>query len=218
MEDEPEVGAPTEQKPEKPVTPAAKKRVAARTRQQQHRARVADPERSSVGGRPAPERPAKGNPFGFDWHAKFGEPLGVAETRRQLLYALIAVARIMRSKADVKEDLAEELDAAADAYADVANHLFEPLRMLPRIVAPLVLIGALIAIGAAIVAETPWMRDLRERWGRRAPGDRPVSPPASQPAESGPWSPPVNPMEPADQDGDVVDLPPVPRVGRMRIR
>ena len=218
MSDDPE---DVTQSRSEPVTQAPSddaKRKAARDRQARRRQRTADPSRTVVGGRPVAERPAKGNPLGINWGNKVGETLGVDETRRQLYHAHVAVARMVRSQADLG-DLEEEFDAAAEAYADVANHILPPMRYLPRIIAPLVLVGALIAIWAVIVAETPWVQRLRSWWSNReqaaAAPEQPPSP------VNGGLVPPsvVHDQAPEQANGHVdAELPPVPNLGRMRIR
>jgi hypothetical protein len=89
-------------------------------------------------------------------------PMGTGEARRTLYRATVGVSRVIGSQADWHED---EFDEAADAFTDIANH-FWPLRLFLRILAPLILLGALVIIGRKLLSETPWWQERQAR--RRA--------------------------------------------------
>jgi len=121
---------------------------------------------SSVSNRGGGES-SKGNPLRPDDPlAKAGEPLGEREATDQLKYAHVGIAKILRSEIDLDE-LDEEFEVAGKNYAYTANHVWTPLRIIIRFVAPLVLLGALVAIWAAIISETPWVHGIRRWWTRR---------------------------------------------------
>jgi len=140
---------------------------------------------SSVGGRGGGES-SKGNPMRPDQpFAKAGEPISEREATDQLKYAHVGIAKILRSEADLDE-LDEEFEVAGKNYAYVANHLWTPLRVIIRFVAPLVLLGALVAIWAVMIAETPWMHGIRGWWRRRGEegeeaAEQAAAPPAARP-------------------------------------
>jgi hypothetical protein len=163
---------------------------------------------SSVGGRGGGES-SKGNPIRPDQpFAKAGEPIGEREATDQLKYAHVGIAKILRSEVDLDE-LDDEFEVAGKNYAYVANHLWTPLRVIIRFVAPLVLLGALVVIWAAMIAETPWMHGVRGWWQRR--GEE-----AEQPAE--PAAPPARPTvvseSPAEEQRQTP--PPIPRRAVVR--
>jgi hypothetical protein len=86
-------------------------------------------------------------------------PMGTGEARRTLYRATVGVSRVIGSQADWHED---EFDEAGDAFADIANH-FWPLRLFLRILAPLILFGALVIIGRKMLSETPWWQARQAR-------------------------------------------------------
>jgi hypothetical protein len=110
----------------------------------------------------------KSNPLGARlsgvW-GRVGEPLGAGEARRGLLHVHVTAAKLLRSEVELQES---DFDDAGDAFADVANKMFPPLRLVLRAAVPLVLIGALIGIWSKILRETPWWQNWRaERRARR---------------------------------------------------
>jgi hypothetical protein len=124
-----------------------------------------------------------------------GEPLSPGEAERQLYYGHLAIAKVIRSKVDLSE-LKEEFEVAGENYAFVANHIWTPLRVVIRFIAPVVLVAALLAIWVAMIAATPWMGKLRNWWQHRGDQQAP-QPPQSAPAgdtvtvvESGDGEPP----------------------------
>lgn len=213
---------------------AERKRAQTRARVQKHREEQRNPSASTVGSRPG-RMPGstKANPFAFGPGEGLGDPLGVPETKRNLVHAHLALARIFRSRIDLGE-LDDEFDSAAAAYSDIANHLLPWLRILPRIIAPLVLIGALTTIWAAMLLRTPW---LQEWWARRqaerqareqlarqeaaaaqgaaAQASPPPAPAGSGPMAAGPvvvWST-SDPSAPGTV-AEVVEHPPIPVLSR----
>lgn len=107
---------------------------------------------------PKSDAPAKPAPVRV---GRVGEPMGVGEARRALHHGHVAAARVLRSKADLHE---ADFDEMGDAFADIANHMFPALRLALRGIAPLILLGALIAVWARILGETPW---LEQAWAAR---------------------------------------------------
>jgi hypothetical protein len=192
------------------------RRAAAATRKQKQREREKEPG-TGVGGRGG--RSPLGNRFRFDLGplAKAGESLGAQEAEEQLYHAHVAVAKVMRSKVDMAE-LKEEFEVAGESYATVANHIWTPLRVMIRLIAPLVLAGALIAIWAAILAETPWVQRLGAWWANRDQEEAP--PPApEQPQQARPHvvqEPTIQPPHSPAPEGPTVEQPPHPPVPNVR--
>lgn len=128
--------------------------------------------------------------------ARAVEPLGPGEATRQLKHATIGAAKLIGSHADVDDpELADALEDAGQGIAD-ASKVFWPLRLMIRILIPLVIVGAFWRIGAKLVVTTPWWqrrqekkreKEERERGGLRvteAPnGEAP--PPVVQPPRPG---------------------------------
>src|SRR5712691_8650009 len=118
-------------------------------RKREARASASKRTSTTIGGRGGGES-SKGNPMRpDDPFAKAGEPLGEREATDQLKYAHIGIAKVLRSELDLDE-LDEEFEIAGKNYAYVANHLWTPLRVVIRFVAPLVLFAALVMIWGAI--------------------------------------------------------------------
>jgi len=160
---------------------------------------------TSVGGRGGGES-SKGNPLrADDPFAKAGEPLGEREATDQLFYAHVGLAKVLRSDIDLHQ-LDEEFEVAGKNYAYVANHLWTPLRVIIRFVAPLVLFAALVMIWGAILAETTWIHGIRNWWSRRGEENvEPTAPPQTpQPAAA---SAPSNGQQPEPSQ----PAPPLPR-------
>jgi hypothetical protein len=162
---------------------------------------------TSVSGRGGGEG-TKGNPVRPDSpFAHAGEPLGEREATDQLKYAHVGLAKIMRSEVDLDE-LDEEFEVAGKNYAYVANHLWTPLRLIVRFVAPLVLLGALVAIWAAILSETPWVHGIRGWWQRRGEEEEQVRAAAAAP----PPAPDTGrPQVVEYANGEQQSAPPIPR-------
>jgi len=166
-------------------------------RKREARSASKKPSSSSVGGRGGGEG-SKGNPVRPDSpFAHAGEPLGEREATDQLKYAHVGVAKIMRSSIDLDE-LDEEFEVAGKNYAYVANHLWTPLRLIIRFVAPLVLLGALVAIWAAIISETPWMHGIQRWWQRRGEEEEQARAAAAAPEQPAPPRPHVVGEQPAE--------------------
>ncbi len=162
---------------------------------------------SSIGGRGGGES-TKGNPLRpDDPFAKAGEPLGEREATDQLKYAHVGIAKILRSEIDLDE-LDEEFEVAGKNYAYTANHLWTPLRVIIRFVAPLVLLGALVAIWIAIIQETPWIHGIRNWWTRRGEEEA-AQHVAEASAPAAPVHPPVMATAPAEEPRQTP--PPIPR-------
>jgi len=199
------------------VTPA--RSAAERKRDQRQRQR--DPEASTVGGQRS--KRSRGNPLKIDLGglAKAGEPVSADEARRELKHAHVALAKSLRSKVDL-DQLEEEFETAGEAFATTANHLVPALRLLPRLIAPLVLVGCLIVIWGAILVETPWLERVKA-WRERRAAERAAAQAAQQGADQaeaanlGAWTGPPQPQPPAPGNGGD-DHPPVPDVRRMRQR
>jgi hypothetical protein len=222
-----------------PVPPTARvmaeeeKRRKERERKQRQRSQQRDPAASHVanktGGQPPPPPPSDDpktsspNPFASfrgswaRWTKKAGEPVGPIEAKRQLWHMHVAFARIIRSQVDFQE---HEFEEAGGAFEEVANHWFPWLRIIVRIGAPLLLLGALIQIWTRMMQETPWWQEWRDR--RRGQvmdvvpeyvGKEPIPQPA-------PFGDPSQPVPPADNGAvteDVAHPPPI-RLGRFRRR
>jgi hypothetical protein len=110
---------------------------------------------------------SKGNPLPpSSPGAKMGEPLSPKEATDQLFYAHVGIAKVIQSEIDL-HDLDEEFRVAGENYAYVANHMWTPLRVVIRFVAPIVLLAALLMIWGAMLAATPWMARVRDWWSRR---------------------------------------------------
>lgn len=190
------------------VTPEAKaerKRTQTRARVAKHRAQEANPSSSTVGARPGRmPGPTKANPFAFGPGEGLGDPLGAPETKRNLVHAHLALARIMRSRINLDE-LDDEFDAAATSYSDIANHLLPWLRILPRLIAPLVLIGALMAIWGAMLVQTPWLQD----WWARRQAERQARELAAQQDAGAPASPAPSSHNGVASAGPLPSSPPV---------
>ena len=202
-------------------TPDERKRRLTKDRVQRHRAAQKEPTSTVVGNRPGKmPGPTKANPFAFGPGEGLGDPLGVPETKRNLVHAHRALAKIMRSRVNVDE-LDDEFETAASAYSDIANHLLPWLRILPRVIAPLVLVGALLAIWGAMLIQTPWL----QRWWERRQAERQAreeaarvdaaaaaQPPAPAPAAPSYSAPVVMPMPPSVDEP--VEHPPIPVLTR----
>lgn len=202
-----------------------RRRRQTRERVQRHRAAKADATTTTVGGRPGklPPTPAptKANPLAFGPGEGLGDPLGVPETKRHLMHAHSALAKIVRSRVDVRQ-LDDEFQTAAEAYSDIANHLVPWLRILPRVIAPLVLIGALLAIWGAMIVQTPWLqawweRRQAEREAQRAAARHEAAAagvePPPQPSPS-PWPPVAVVTGSPAGDEQPASHPPVPVLTR----
>lgn len=208
--------------PDPDVAAADRKRAQTRARVAKHRAEKAAPTSTTVGARPGRmPGPTRANPFAFGPGEGLGDPLGVPETKRNLVHAHLALARIVRSRVDLDE-LDEEFESASTAYADIANHLVPWLRILPRVIAPLVLVGALLAIWGAMLVQTPWLqawweRRRAERLAREeAARTDGVNAAAPAPAGPAPAAPPfgAGPVVMPAADEQPVEHPPVPHLVR----
>jgi len=163
---------------------------------------------SSVGGRGGAES-SKGNPLRpDDPFAKAGEPLGEREATDQLFYAHVGLAKVLRSDIDLHE-LDEEFEVAGKNYAYVANHLWTPLRVVIRFVAPLVLFAALVMIWGAIIAETSWIHGIRNWWSRRGEEQGEQTPPPPAPATANQAQP--RPADVQQEPEQPRPSPPIPR-------
>ena len=165
---------------------------------------------SDVGGRGGSEPRTKGNPIPPGPHAVMGEPLSASEAKEQLLYAHIGIAKVIRSEVDFDE-LDEEFTVAGKNYAHVANHIWPPLRVVIRFVAPVVLVAVLLVIWGHMIAATPWVGNIRDWWQRRrADEEQPVRPHVVQDASPShsPAPPPAAPEVPSPP------IPPRPRITR----
>lgn len=211
---------------------AERKRAQTRERVARHRAAAKDPTSTKVGQRPGQmPTPPKGNPLAFSTVEGLGDRLSTEETKRNLVHAHLALARIVRSRVNL-DDLDDEFESAASSYADIANHLIPWLRILPRLIAPLVLIGALLAIWGAMILQTPW---VQEWWERRraerlareeaaridaaaaATSSAAVPPAPATTAQA--WANPTIVMPtPAHEADDQVEHPPVPTLQRGGLR
>lgn len=160
---------------------------------------------------PPKEKPAP-NPFSRlrqKFATKVGDPVGPTEARRQLWHIHVGLAKIIRSHAVLVENDFEE---AGNAFEEVANRWVPWLRIILRIGAPLILLGALWTIWAHILAETPWLQDW---WAqRRAP--RVVPEPDRPPPTKDPFG--GEPSEPANSNGAEDAHPPSPNMYRLRGR
>ncbi len=164
---------------------------------------------STVAGRGGAES-TKGNPLRpSDPFAKAGEPLGEREATDQLFYAHVGLAKVLRSDIDLHE-LDEEFEVAGKNYAYVANHLWTPLRVVIRFVAPLVLFAALVMIWGAIIVQTPWIHSLRNWWSRRGDERADQAPPAPPQAPAEP-PPPARPTVVPPPAEELRPAPPLPR-------
>jgi hypothetical protein len=202
--------------------PDAERRRREREKKARQRAQAKDPTSTTVPSRPGrPPGPPKGNPFGFGRAANVGDPIGKEEATRNLKAAHLALAKIVRSRIDV-DGLDDEFRTAGEAYSDVANHILPWLRLFPRLVSPLILVGALIAIWGAIIVETPWVRAWWER--RRAEREArrleqeaaaAAGPPPARPAPvvPVPGSAVAAPMTPPATEPPV-EHPPIPNLNR----
>lgn len=213
-----------------PTSPPAAdeaRRAAERDKKRRQRGTRADPSSSTVSGRPGRTPGANaGNPLRFSPAEGLGDPLTPAEATRNIKAAHLALIKIVRSRVRV-DDLDEEFTTAGQSYSDVANHMLPWLRILPRLIAPLILVGALLAIWAAILLETPWLQAWRERRrGERQQRELERQMEAAAAAEGSSPSPPSPPPSPAsrppaaptivrDQVAEQpVEHPPVPELGR----
>jgi len=179
-------------------------------RKREARSASKKPSSTSVGGRGGGEG-TKGNPVRPDSpFAHAGEPLGEREATDQLKYAHVGVAKIMRSTIDLDE-LDDEFEVAGKNYAYVANHLWTPLRLIIRFVAPLVLLGALVAIWAAIISETPWVHGIQRWWQRRGEEAEQARAAAAAPEQPAPPRPHVLEEQPAAEAPQ--SAPRIPRRG-----
>lgn len=156
-------------------------------RKREARAQRNNPAATSATSRTSatPVKP-KGNPS-WSWPFRIptgaGDAIGPKEATDQLFYGHLAMAKVMRSKLGDKDtmqrELGEEFDIAGTNFAYVANHIWTPLRVMIRVIAPLVLIACLVVIWGSIVAGTTWVDSLRD-WWRNGRGEKPAASPGSQ--------------------------------------
>jgi hypothetical protein len=92
-----------------------------------------------------------------------GQVLSPGEARRSLFHGHVGAARVLRSQVDLQES---DFDEMGDAFADVSRWV-PKLRLVLRFFAPLILIGALIAVWANILGHTPWVLRWRARRAER---------------------------------------------------
>ena len=176
--------------------------------------------------------------MGFGSQARLTDPISAAEAERNIKHFHLALARIVRSRVNISGgELDEEFKQAGTAYSDVANHMLPWLRLGPRLVAPIVLVGALIAIWGAIIVQTQdamvsrrhariywdgnywWERrraereqaELERRAAAEATAAAPPPPPVvvASPSSQAPAGPSVVPSEPGGEEP-----PPVPVLAR----
>jgi len=85
------------------------------------------------------------------------------EATRQLKHATVGAAKLLGSKADVDDpELADALQDAGQGIAD-ASKVFWPLRLMIRILIPLIIVGAFWRIGAKLITSTPWWERRQEK-------------------------------------------------------
>jgi hypothetical protein len=108
-------------------------------------------------GSTIPPREAGPRPAGRE-AGKLLEPLSGAEARRGVAGFHRGAAKLIGSKVDFQD---ADFDQAGDALKDVADRI-PAIRLVLRIVAPVILVGALVEIWRRILAETPWWQRLRE--------------------------------------------------------
>lgn len=179
-------------------------------RKREARAAKRNPDASSIGGRGGAT--AKGNPIppSSGVSANMGGPLSPGEAESQLFWGHVGLAKAIRSDIDM-EELRPEFHVAGENYAYVANHIWPPLRIVIRFIAPIVLVAVLLVIWGRIFAAAPWINNVRDWWQRRRSSDESAPPPparsASPPAEgqsvvgaeqasSEPLAPPAIPRRP----------------------
>ena len=104
-----------------------------------------------------------------------GEPLSASEAKEQLLWGHVGLAKVLRADIDVAAELDEEFTVAGKNYALVANHVFPPLRVAIRFIAPVVLVAVMIVIWGHIIAATPWVDRIRDWWQRRHEDEQPAA-------------------------------------------
>jgi hypothetical protein len=142
--------APAPSQPATPTTPKPRPAPAAPKTASQ-------PAGSTVPSREAGPKPA-GRPAG-----KLLEPLSFAEARKGLHAAHVGAAKLIGSGVELPES---DFDTMGDAFKQVADR-FVAIRIVLRVVAPLVLVGALVEVWRRILAETPWWQRLREGLSER---------------------------------------------------
>lgn len=145
-------------------------------RKREARARKAASTSGSVGGRGGSES-TKGNPIAPGPRAIMGEPLSAAEAKEQLLWGHIGLAKVIRADIDLAAELDEEFTVAGKNYALVANHVFPPLRVALRFIAPVVLVAVMLVIWGHMIAATPWVDRIRDWWQRRHEDEQPETRP-----------------------------------------
>jgi len=209
-----------------PGTSDEARRARERDKKRVQRARQRDPAASTIDVRPGRQPgPPAGNPMGFGSQARLTDPISAAEAERNIKHFHLALARIVRSRVNISGgELDEEFKQAGTAYSDVANHMLPWLRLGPRLVAPIVLVGALIAIWGAIIVQTPWVQawwerrraereqaELERRAAAEASAAAPPPPPVvvASPSSQAPAGPSVVPSEPGGEEP-----PPVPVLAR----
>jgi hypothetical protein len=134
----------------------------------------------AVGGRGGSEPSTKGNPIPPGPRAIMGEPISAAEAKEQLLWGHIGLAKIIRADIDLAAELDEEFTVAGKNYAAVANHIFPPMRVAIRFIAPVVLVAVMLVIWGHMIAATPWVDRIRDWWQRRHEDERPPAPYVAQ--------------------------------------
>lgn len=105
-----------------------------------------------------------GQPLLFRTAAIVRSATSPGETRRSLLLTGKAVARLVGSNADLKPTDFEEL---GDSFDMIANKMAPQLRIVLRLIAPLVLVGALVEVGRKILGGTSWYPAWQESRRRR---------------------------------------------------
>jgi len=86
------------------------------------------------------------------------DPVSPGEARRAFYRSTVGLARIIGSQADWSEDEFAEL---GESWADLAR-VFWPLRLVIRVLAPLVFIGCVVVILRKLVVTTPWAERRRQ--------------------------------------------------------
>lgn len=117
---------------------------------------------SQPGGSTTPAREAGPKPAGREAGRLF-EPLSYGEARKGLYAAHRGAARLLGSHVQLE---ASDFDEAGDAFKDIGDRVPQ-IRIVLRIVAPLILIGCLVDIWRRILAETSWWQRLREGLSER---------------------------------------------------
>lgn len=161
-----------------------------------------------------PPEPPKAGPRDLGAVAR---PLGYAEARQSLHSLFVGLAKLCRSKVEWQDS---DFDAAGDAFAQLANGLVPGLRIALRLVAPIVLLGALAQLTGQLLEGTEWWPAWRERRRQRQAERAQTRAQAEQgraaaaTSEAAPAPPETVTAPPNDLDGaQTQPPPPLPRRG-----